>query len=242
VTDSSKTSTYSRRSALGIIAVTAAGGAFLSARARAQSPSPALASPLLLEDAGVCTITPEMTEGPFYFDPKLDRADITEAREGVPLEVRLQVVDQACAPLAGARVDVWHCDARGHYSGYPGQGDGRDVDTSGETFLRGWQTTDETGIVRFNTIYPGWYRGRTTHIHFKVVLPNNGVMTGQMFFPDGLSEAIFTTADPYTDRTERRDTMNTDDGILRRAGAGVQSAVRETGAAYVAMMIIGVAV
>ncbi|MGE7157141.1 hypothetical protein ACQKJ1_25815 [Methylorubrum rhodesianum] len=83
------------------------------------------------------------------------------------MRLRLRVIEAGpCTPVAGARVDVWHSDARGLYSGYPGQGDDRAVDTSGQTFLRGTQMTDEGGWVSFETIYPGWYAGRATHIHF----------------------------------------------------------------------------
>ena len=130
--------TISRRKALGLIAVTAGGGAFLPASAFAQATSPYSGLALFMQGGGVCALTPETTEGPFYFDPELERADITEGRDGIPLSVRLQVVDQNCRPIEKARVDIWHCDAKGHYSGYPGQGDGRDVDTTGEKFLRGW--------------------------------------------------------------------------------------------------------
>lgn len=223
-----------RRRALGLIAVTASGGAFMPATARAQG------QPLLLPNAGVCTITPETTEGPYYFDPALERSDITEGRKGVALTVRLQVVDQHCRPIEGARVDIWHCDAEGHYSGYPGQGDGRDVDTTGEKFLRGWQRTGKDGIVAFGTIYPGWYRGRTTHIHFKAFPDEASVMTGQMFFPDDVSDRIFAGVVPYNGRRGKRDTMNADDGILRRAGTGVESRVRRIASAYEAAMIVAI--
>ncbi|RUZ74458.1 protocatechuate dioxygenase [Mesorhizobium sp. M7A.F.Ca.US.006.01.1.1] len=235
----------SRRQALGLIAVTAGGGAFLPASAMAAQSSATQASlyaglALFETGAGVCTITPEVIEGPFYFDPKLERADVTEGKKGIALDVRLQVVDVDCRPLAGARVDIWHCDAQGAYSGYPGQGDGRDVDTSGQTFLRGWQKTDASGIVSFATIYPGWYRGRTTHIHFKVFPNDSSVMTGQLFFPDSLSGQIFTTVAPYNDRPGKRDTSNAADGIARRAGPQSQAALRELEDAYQALMIVAV--
>lgn len=231
----------SRRKALGLIAVTAGGGAFLPAAAMAaqsSESSPYAGLTLFETGAGVCTITPKVTEGPFYFDPKLERADVTEGKKGIALTVRLQVVDAACRPLAGARVDIWHCDAQGAYSGYPGQGDGRDVDTSGQAFLRGWQRTDASGIVSFATIYPGWYRGRTTHIHFKVFPDDSSVMTGQLFFPDSLSEQIFTTVAPYNDRRGKRDTSNASDGIARQAGPRSLAALREVADAYQALMII----
>jgi protocatechuate 3,4-dioxygenase beta subunit len=229
-----------RRRALGLIAVTATGGVFVTPAARAAVGSPFAEASLLMPGAGVCTITPEVTEGPFYFDPELERQDITEGRQGVPLTVRLQAVDSQCRPLAKARVDIWHCDAKGLYSGYPGQGDGRDIDTSGEKFLRGIQHTDEQGIASFQTIYPGWYRGRTTHIHFQVFTDANLAMTGQLFFPDDLSEHLFTTAAPYTDRPEKRDMFNAQDGIARQAGPMSQAALRETKAAYEALLVVAV--
>jgi len=235
----------SRRKALGLITVTAAGGAFLpaaamAAQSSATQPSPFAGLALFETGAGVCAITPEVTEGPFYFDPKLERADVTEGKKGIALTVGLQVVDAACNPLAGARVDIWHCDAQGAYSGYPGQGDGRNVDTSGQTFLRGWQRTDASGIASFATIYPGWYRGRTTHIHFKVFPNDSSVMSGQLFFPDSLSEQIFTAVAPYNDRPGKRDTSNAGDGIASQAGPLSQAALREVADAYQALMIIAV--
>jgi protocatechuate 3,4-dioxygenase beta subunit len=235
-----QTTQFTRRQALGLIAVTAGGGAFLTPEALAASDSPFAGASLLMPGAGLCAITPETTEGPFYFDPELERQDITEGREGVELMLRLQVVDENCRPLSKARVDIWHCDARGHYSGYPGQGDGRDIDTTGEKFLRGVQHTDEQGLVSFKTIYPGWYRGRTTHVHFKVFPDENSVMTGQIFFPDDLSEHLFTNVAPYNDRSEKRDMWNRQDGIARRAGPLSQAALRETQSAYEALMIIAV--
>lgn len=230
----------SRRKALGLIAVTAGGGAFLPAAAIAAQSSSYAGLTLFQSGAGVCAITPEVTEGPFYFDPKLERADVTEGKKGVALTVRLQVVDATCRPLAGARVDIWHCDAQGAYSGYAGQGDGRDVDTSGQTFLRGWQKTDASGIVSFATIYPGWYHGRTTHIHFKVFPDENSVMTGQLFFPDSVSDQIFTTVAPYNDRPGNRDTSNAGDGIARQAGPLLRAALHEVEDAYQALMIVAV--
>jgi protocatechuate 3,4-dioxygenase beta subunit len=115
--------------------------------------------------AKVCVLTPEATEGPFYFDPKLVRSDITEGKQGAPLLLTLQVVQaKDGAPLQNARIDVWHADGLGLYSGYARQETGS---TKGETFLRGTRFTGPDGELRFNTIYPGWYPGRAPHIHFK---------------------------------------------------------------------------
>ncbi|MEK1854030.1 MAG: intradiol ring-cleavage dioxygenase [Phyllobacterium sp.] len=229
-----------RRYALGLVAVTATGGIFLAPEALAAEGSPFAGVSLLMPGAGVCSITPEVTEGPFYFDPELERQDITEGRPGVPLTVRLQAVDSQCRALTKARVAIWHCDAKGIYSGYPGQGDSRDIDTTGQKFLRGSQHADENGIVSFKTIYPGWYRGRTTHIHFKVFPDDSSVMTGQLFFPDALSERLFTTVAPYDDRPQARDTFNQDDGIARQAGQVSQAALREKASEFEALIVIAV--
>ena len=229
-----------RREALGLIAVTATGGAFLAREALAQSNSLLAASPMLMPDAGVCTIIPRATEGPFYFDPGLERQDITEGKQGVALTVRLQAVDASCRPLRGARVDIWHCDAEGQYSGYPGQGDGGDVDTTGEKFLRGVQRTDADGIASFKTIYPGWYRGRTTHIHFKVFPNENSVLTGQFYFLDSLSEDLYASQPPYRNRVAKRDTFNDGDRHARRAGRIAQATLREILPAYEALLVVAV--
>ena len=204
-----------RRDALRLIAVSAAGGTMMTRTAFAAS-TPAAGS-TLMPSADVCVITPEVTEGPYYFDPRLERADITEGHEGVATRVRLQVVDGACQPLAGARVDIWHCNAAGEYSGYPNQ-TGR-VDTTGQTFLRGTQLTAATGIAEFQTIYPGWYAGRTTHIHFKVFLDERTILTGQIFFPDALSQFLYENVEPYKTRGADRDTLNSKTTSPRRRPA-----------------------
>jgi protocatechuate 3,4-dioxygenase beta subunit len=125
-----------------------------------------------------CVLTPEMTEGPYYLDGGKVRRDIREGRPGVPLVLRTMVVDAStCRPVKGAAVDVWHCDAGGTYSGFAQEG------AAGRTFLRGIQRTDVTGLARFTTVYPGWYEGRTVHIHVQVHIGGSVVHTGQLFFP-----------------------------------------------------------
>lgn len=193
-----------------------------------------------LISSNVCMLATEVTEGPYYIDPELVRADITEGKEGVAMDMVIQVVDASCRPLAGARVDIWHCDAQGNYSGYANQGSDGTLDTSGETFLRGTQMADARGIVTFRTIYPGWYRGRTTHIHHKVFLDETNVLTGQIFFPDALSQYLYDNVPPYNDRASARDTVNSNDGIAEEAGEGAYAGVRETGDRYVATLVIGV--
>jgi protocatechuate 3,4-dioxygenase beta subunit len=219
-----------RRKAVSMLAITVAGGVLSPRSAFSQEAN-------LITGADVCVITPEVAEGPYYFDPELVRADITEGRPGLATRVRLQVVDALCAPLPGARVDIWHCDAIGLYSGYARQPAG---DGTGETFMRGTQFADADGVVAFDTVYPGWYRGRTPHIHFKVFLDETTLLTGQLFFPDEVSDRVYASIAPYNERGETRDRRNDTDGIARQAGTASVASVEELPEAYLVEMIIGV--
>jgi len=134
-----------------------------------------------------CVLTPEVTEGPYYIDLDKVRGDITEGKDGAPLDLKITVVDASgCTPIKDAAVDVWHCDAGGVYSGFsqasaggPGGGSGGSQSpTDNLTFLRGTQMTDANGLAEFQTIYPGWYRGRAVHIHMKVHIGGSAVHTG----------------------------------------------------------------
>jgi protocatechuate 3,4-dioxygenase beta subunit len=156
-----------------------------------------------------CWLTPQETAGPFWFDPHLDRSNITEGRTGIPLRLALTLVDAQCKPIEGARIDVWHCDKDGLYSGYE-QPEG---DTSGEKFLRGSQATDASGNSRFTTIYPGWYAGRATHIHFKARAGATAYVTSQFAFPDAVNDAVYKSA-LYKERG-RNPTRTASDGIFR---------------------------
>lgn len=219
----------------------ASGVALTGRRAFAQIEAGTVAK--LLPAANICILTPQAVEGPYYFNPKLERADVTEGHQGVPLALLLQVVEASdCSALSGARVDVWHANALGHYSGYQGQGDGRDISTEGQSFLRGTQFTDDGGEVTFATIYPGWYSGRTPHIHFKVFVDDKNVVTGQIYFPDALSEYIYMQVAPYNTRSRTRDTTNDRDGILQASGGGRETfaAIKEEANRYLAALIIGI--
>jgi protocatechuate 3,4-dioxygenase beta subunit len=159
----------------------------------------------LFEGSASCSLTPEETEGPFYFDVDSIRSDIREDREGAPLRLAIRVRDAgSCEPIENAVVDIWHCDALGGYSGFDGE--------EGETYLRGAQVTNADGIVQFKTIYPGWYRGRTVHIHAKVHLDKRTVLTSQLYFDDDFTSEVFE-AEPYSGRGGR-DTFNDGDGIF----------------------------
>jgi len=155
------------------------------------------------DDSSSCTLTPEMTEGPYYFDADSIRSDIRDDREGTELRLAIRVRDSDCNPLPDAVVDIWHCDALGEYS------------TADDPFLRGAQVTNRDGIVEFTTIYPGWYQGRTVHIHAKVHLDTSTVLTTQLFFGDDVTAAVYER-DPYSRHTGR-EVLNTDDGIFDEA-------------------------
>jgi protocatechuate 3,4-dioxygenase beta subunit len=174
------------------------------------------ATAALFTDAGSCTLTRSETEGPYYFDVDSIRGDIREDRPGEPLGLAIRVLDggAGCAPIANAVVDIWHCDAGGLYSGFESASAGRGVRgrTDTETYLRGAQVTNADGIVRFTTIYPGWYRGRTVHIHAKVHLDNATVLTTQLFFDEAVTRAVYQRA-PYAARGGR-DRFNDNDPLF----------------------------
>lgn len=204
---------------------TAAGGATSSSTAAASGDAAAL-----LEAAGSCAVVPELTEGPYYIDADAVRSDIREDREGTPLRVAIRVRDYpGCTPVANAVVDVWHCDAGGLYSGYGSEG------TAGERFLRGIQVTDGSGRVEFDTLYPGFYRGRTIHVHFKIHLDERTAVTSQLFFPEEVNDRVMATS-PY-DQAGPRDTRNSTDSIF--SSATVLDVVAD-GGGYASTLVIGV--
>lgn len=173
----------------------------------------------------VCVVRPEQTEGPYFVDEKLDRSDIRSdptdhsVSPGIPLRLQFQVsriAANACTPLSGAIVDVWHCDATGVYSDVR---DGR-VDSRGKKFLRGYQQTNANGTAEFLTIYPGWYEGRAVHIHFKIRSTPQGSraheFTSQLYFDESVNDQVFRQA-PYSSQRRRR-VMNDADFLYRRGG------------------------
>lgn len=170
------------------------------------APSSVAAEPSLL--AGTCTLTASQISGPFYRDLNLLRKDITEGQPGIPLHLFIRVLDvDGCTPLAGAEVDVWHSNVSGIYSNFASQG------TPSETWLRGVQFADASGIARFRTIYPGWYGVRTTHLHAKVYPQTGWELTTQLYFHDALNEEIYRLA-PYAIRGPKV-TSNAADPVFR---------------------------
>jgi len=209
-----------RRAWLGSAVVTALGLAGLEAR---ESDAASVS----------CILTPEQTEGPYYIAGEKLRRNITEGRPGTPLLLRTFVVDAStCRPIRNAAVDIWHADAGGVYSGF---GDG----ASSRTFMRGIQRTNAKGLALFRTVYPGWYQGRTVHIHVKVHVGGNVLHTGQLYFPDSVTDAAYRRA-PYSSRPARN-VRNLTDSIYRSGGSKSLLRVKKTSAGvYVATITMGV--
>ena len=172
-----------------------------------------------------CVVRPEMTIGPYFVDEQLNRSDIRAESsnnsivEGVPLTLTIGIFDVAnnsCTPLTDAQVDIWHCDALGVYFGVSDQG----FDTTGQQFLRGYQLTGANGGVQFLTIYPGWYSGRTVHIHFTIRTRaadgEDYQFTSQFFFDDTLTDQVHAQ-EPYASKGQR-DTRNSNENIFLGGG------------------------
>lgn len=188
-----------------------------------------------LDAVGSCRLTSQETQGPYWFDVDSIRSDIREDRPGAPLHLILRVYDRSCRPLPNSVVEIWHCDAGGIYSGYEvastggerssetdlsdgaySAGDRENVPADDGTYLRGAQVADANGIVQFRTIWPGWYTGRTVHIHLKVHIDRQNVLTSQLYFDDELNDRVHV-AEPYASHSGR-DTRNDSDGIYDPTG------------------------
>jgi protocatechuate 3,4-dioxygenase beta subunit len=212
----------------GLLAALAGGGAWQAVSADARTDGPAGVA----SGAVKCVLTPELTEGPFYISGERIRRNITDGRPGAALKLHLGVVDaSSCRPLKGAAVDIWHADASGVYSGF-GQG------ASSRTFMRGVQKTDSNGLAVFDTVYPGWYQGRAVHVHVKVYTGGNVVHTGQLFFPDTMTDSVYRQS-PYSSRPNR-DTRNATDSIFVNGGKNSLLAVTAAGSGgYVGRVTMG---
>jgi protocatechuate 3,4-dioxygenase beta subunit len=195
-------------------------------------------------------MTPESIAGPTWFDAHAVRSDIRDGRPGAPLDLAFRVERTAgCAPVTGAVVDLWQCDAAGLYSGFTGAGPGdggnpgrsdeygdpQSVATAPERFLRGTQVTGADGVVQFQSVYPGWYPTRTAHLHVKVHLNARTVLTTQLFFDDAVSDAVYAQA-PYTAHAGR-DTRNARDAFFKPAA---QLRLAQDGARWLGAIVLGV--
>jgi protocatechuate 3,4-dioxygenase beta subunit len=221
--------TFTRRTTLaklgGALLAAAGGGSLLASEAAGGNRA--------VETGAVqCVLTPELTEGPYYIAGEKFRRDIRDGHPGTLLTLDLTVLNAStCKPIKGAAVDIWHADAAGEYSGFGS-------DTSNRTFLRGIQKTNAHGVAAFTTIYPGWYRGRAVHIHVKVHVGGSVVHTGQLFFADALTRAVYKAA-PYASRGNP-DLTNAQDSIFVNGGKSGLLAVKKNGAGYIGSIAMGV--
>lgn len=202
--------------------------------------------PARAQDKPACVVRPQQMEGPYFVDTGLNRSDIRSdpatgaVKPGLPLQLTFRVsrVDGGgCAPLPNAHVELWQCDAAGVYSGVRDSG----FDTSGQKFLRGYQLTDAAGNARFTTIYPGWYPGRTVHLHFTIRAgpsARRDEFTSQLYFDDALTDRVLALA-PYASRGPRT-VKNGGDGLYRRGGSQLLLAVKEQGQGMAATFDIGI--
>lgn len=187
---------------------------------------------LLFADNSSCLLQPEVTQGPYYVDGESIRSDVNEDQAGIPLFLDVQFVDTStCEPVPAVLVDLWHCNSTGVYSGVTasGNGDMNDTGNLDATFLRGIQQTDVNGVVQFESVFPGHYTGRATHIHIMshavgnttirtngTILSSNGTThashVGQIFFDQDLISQVEAT-EPYASNTQDI-TPNSEDSIL----------------------------
>lgn len=181
--------------------------------------------------AASCDEIPDETAGPYpdkngmVSDASFYRSDITEGKAGVPLTLTLTIVDLAngCAPIAGAHVEIWHCDADGIYSEYSNS---MNAGSTASTYLRGVQTTDAAGHVTFETIYPGWYNPRATHIHIQIFNGTTLKKTTQLGFPDTVNMAVYGSGAPYT-KGQSPTTNDADQVFGNAAGMGTDGGGHE---------------
>ena len=208
----------------------ASGLGLLWAASRHGLVEPARAAAIAEQAGASCTLSRELAEGPYWIDTNLTRRDITEDRPGVALRIVFTVQDAStCRAIPGADVELWHADAAGEYSGF----DGEEGDALPARAPEGRRRRPAV----FDTIYPGWYRGRTPHIHLKVHVGGEAVHTGQLFFRDALSTAVYRTRH-YRARGAA-ETTNREDGIYE---PGSRLAVRRRrGGGYLGRMTLNVA-
>ncbi|MFM1952055.1 MAG: hypothetical protein RJA33_849 [Actinomycetota bacterium] len=159
---------------------------------------PLLGSPISY--AATCTPTQSLSEGPYYSTNTPVRSNIVSGQLGTKTVLTITVVDASCKAVKGAKVDIWHASAAGKYSA---------VEGNTQNFLRGSQVTNAAGKVTFTTIYPGWYPGRTMHIHFKVWRNGQDVLTSQFFASDSGNAKIYATGE-YAKRGNQDTYLNSD--------------------------------
>jgi protocatechuate 3,4-dioxygenase beta subunit len=231
--------TLSRRALIGAAAGTGLSAAF-GARALTAFGADS-------ENVTTCLLTPEVTEGPYWIDNKLTRRDVREGKPGTPLLLELTVVNaKTCKPIRNADVEIWHADAAGEYSGFDGGSGGGGPGGGGAQtstrYLRGHQRSNALGKASFLTVFPGWYPGRTPHIHLKAHVGQDRVVhTGQVFFNEAIAAQVYRHG-AYAGRGQP-DTPHSRDVIYAQAGGAraVAKLSKRAAGGYVGRIVIGVA-
>jgi len=198
----------------------AASGAWATGGTAAMTGRDAYPDPFESGGGTSCTVTCEATIGPCHAESP-ERSDVSEGWDGLPVRLALRVVDEACLPVANAIVEIWHTNHAGVYSGATGSICNEAEEDRAAGYFRGYLRTDTDGRVDFDTVFPGWYRGRAVHIHFRVLMgvydPVDDAaasVVSQLFFDDALVEEIFASEPVYRDYGQP-DTTNATDGIIR---------------------------
>lgn len=176
----------------------------------------------------VCAPTCAATQGPCWSSAAEVIQDISYGQLGLPVRFYFQIVDETCAPVANALLDIWHVAPTGKYSGDDAANEnigfctGNDTTYTSALFFRGKQTTDANGICYFDSCYPGWYSGRTIHVHFIATINGQSTLTSQFVFDDALNDDIIGSQAIYSERGAR-DTTNSNDNVVSSADAAAYS-------------------
>jgi protocatechuate 3,4-dioxygenase beta subunit len=242
------TSTHRKLTRREAFAALSAAAAALAAACGSSPTTPTTTSSATTTTGGgttstTCALSPEETAGPYpdrlgmVNNATFFRQDVTEGKAGLPLTLTLSVVkvSTACTPITNAAVEIWQCDATGNYSEYSQPG----YNGTGQTFLRGLQTTDANGNVTFKTIYPGWYAGRATHIHVQVFVNGSVVKTTQIAFPENISASVYSTG-VYAAHGQNTTTNARDNVFSDGTDHEMATVTGDSSAGYAATLVIGV--
>jgi protocatechuate 3,4-dioxygenase beta subunit len=246
---------------LGVLAAACGAGSSTSTTSTtANSSTDALGASSTTAGDAACTTIPEETGGPYPADGTngpnvlttdgVVRSDITTSfgdlegvADGVPMRIELTIVDTGagCAPLAGAAVYLWHCDAEGGYSLYSNG-------LEDQNYLRGVQVADDDGRLTFTSIYPGCYSGRWPHIHFEVyetlgagTSGRNAVVTSQIALTEDASAAVYDDGG-YTGSEQNlsRVTLSSDNVFSDGAEAQTPTVTGDAASGYTIRLTVGV--
>ena len=200
------------------VAASSEGGGWATGGTASMTGKSSYPNPFAGGSTSGCAATGALTQGPCYDSASVEIQDISYGQAGLPMRMYFQVLDSACNPIAGASVDVWHVAPTGKYSGNDAVNEivsyctTNDPDYTSHLYFRGRQVTDSTGVVFFDTCYPGWYSGRAIHVHF-IIRTGSKSLTSQYLFDDALNDEIIGTQPIYSARGSR-DTTNVTDTFV----------------------------